>query len=272
MKFCYIDESGTGDEPFAVMVGVIVDAQRMRLTKNHWNELLQTLSNIVQREIPELHTRDFYAGNSPWRGIDGPQRSQIITEVFQWLADRRHHIVYSAVNKTEFHAKFSNEPFANDIGSLWRFMALHLTLAIQKNFQNARNNKGNTVLIFDNEVREAASFTQLLKSPPDWTDTYYNRGGNQMKLDQIIDVPYFVDSRDVGLIQVADMVSYFLRRYIEVQEQVIPPKYYDEEERLNNWLEVAFSRSISKTSIFLSRGRCDCADLFYRYAPQCILS
>jgi len=31
MKFCYLDESGIGDEPYAVMVGIIVDAQRMHV-------------------------------------------------------------------------------------------------------------------------------------------------------------------------------------------------------------------------------------------------
>lgn len=33
MKFCYVDESGTGDEPYAVMVGIVVDTQRMHVTK-----------------------------------------------------------------------------------------------------------------------------------------------------------------------------------------------------------------------------------------------
>lgn len=271
MKFCYIDESGVGDEPFAAMVGIIVDAQRMHLTKQHWNELLEALSNIIGRNVTELHTRDFYAGNSPWRDIDGPQRAQIITAIFQWLRDRRHHIVYTAVNKEKFSQEFSNEASANDVNSLWKFMALHITLAIQKRFQTFSRNKGNTVLIFDNEVREAPDFTQLLKTPPDWTDTFYNRGANQAQLDQIVDVPYFVDSRDVGLIQVADLISYFLRRYIEVREGVIPARYSDEEERLQGWMDIAFGLSIPKSNIYPSRGRCDCADLFYRYAPACIL-
>jgi len=43
MKFCYIDESGTGDEPYAVMIGVIVDSSRMHVTKKDWAELLSIL-------------------------------------------------------------------------------------------------------------------------------------------------------------------------------------------------------------------------------------
>ena len=65
MKFCYVDESGTGDEPYAVMVGVVVDALRMRPTKADWDGLLIHLGCIVGRAVEEIHTRDFYAGNGP---------------------------------------------------------------------------------------------------------------------------------------------------------------------------------------------------------------
>jgi len=52
------------------MAGIIVNAYRMAPTKADWNSLLQ-LSEIVGREISEIHTKDFYPGNSPWRGLDG---------------------------------------------------------------------------------------------------------------------------------------------------------------------------------------------------------
>jgi hypothetical protein len=71
MKFCYVDESGTGDEPFAVMVGVLVDAQRMHVTKGAWQDLLRLLSEICCKEVTEFHTRDFYKGNGVWRTISG---------------------------------------------------------------------------------------------------------------------------------------------------------------------------------------------------------
>jgi len=34
-KLCYVDESGTGGESIATMVGVVVGAQWMPLTKRH---------------------------------------------------------------------------------------------------------------------------------------------------------------------------------------------------------------------------------------------
>lgn len=46
-KSVYCDESRAGAEPVAVMVGLIVDAQRMHVTKNDWKNLLIDLSRVV---------------------------------------------------------------------------------------------------------------------------------------------------------------------------------------------------------------------------------
>ena len=206
MEFCYIDESGTGSEPIAVMVGVIADSYTMRVTKSHWSELLLKLSTIIKREIKEIHTKDFYAGNGPWRDITGEQRSDIINAIFNWLQERRLDVVYTAVQKDIFSDKKSENKI-NEIGSLWQFMALHIALSVQKKYQgtsmgNKRkvNPKGACVLIFDNEYRESKQYIDMLLSPPDWTDSYYDKKRKQEKMDKIIDVPHFVDSEQVGLI------------------------------------------------------------------------
>lgn len=271
MKFCYLDESGTGEEPIAVMAGVITDATRMRVTKHHWSSLLEALSEIIGRNIQEIHTRDFYSGNSPWRELDGNQRAAIISAIFDWLRDRKHHVVYTAVNKQIFQEEFHEEPIAGDIGTLWRFMALHITLSLQKYFQREKKNKGNTVLIFDNEEWEKVRFTDLVLNPPDWTDTYYNRDKNQERLDQIVDVPHFVDSKEVGLIQLADFICFFLRKHIELQLMIAEPAYKDEIEKVATWANQIFSQSIPKSYVYLSKGRCEASELFCKYAPECIL-
>ena len=67
MKACYCDESGTGEEPIAVMVGVVIDVQRMHVTKSDWKALLVAFSRIVKQRVLEFHDRDFYAGNGIWR-------------------------------------------------------------------------------------------------------------------------------------------------------------------------------------------------------------
>ena len=102
MEFVYIDESGTGSELYAVMVGIIVDAQRMRPTKNDWKDLLSTL---IGEKIEEIHTRDFYSGNGKWRNLEGEKRAKIINAIFNWLRERKHNIVFTAVDKKNLKKK-----------------------------------------------------------------------------------------------------------------------------------------------------------------------
>jgi len=277
MQFVYLDESGTGSEPISVMAGVVVDSYRMRPTKSDWNDLLKQLSKIVGREIYEIHTREFYSGNSPWRELRGEQRAKIITKIFTWLHERKHQIVYTAVHKERFLQDFNNDERLQELGSLWQFMAMHIALSLQKKYQGAPrgqnrkiNPKGTIVLIFDHEHREQEQFTSLLLSPPDWTDEYYDKKPNQEKMSQIIDVPHFVNSKQVGLIQLADFICFFLRRHIELQMGLIQPAYNDEVEKIGNWIKLILSRSIPRNNIFLKKGRCECAKLFYRYAPETI--
>lgn len=277
MQFAYFDESGTGDEPIAVMTGVITDSYRMRPTKSDWNNLLRQLSGIIGRNIDEIHTRDLYSGNSPWRDLNGQQRSAIIDAVFNWLHNRRHSIIYTAVHKETFFNNLQTDNRLQEIGTLWRFMALHIALIIQKRFQGSIrgrnrtiNPKGSTVLIFDHEHREQQRFTELLLSPPDWTDTYYDKTPNQEKMSQIIDVPHFVDSKQVGMIQLADFMCFFLRKHIELSLGLSNPEYSDEPEKVRNWTNKILERSVPKNNIYLSRGRCECSELFYNNAPGTI--
>jgi hypothetical protein len=189
MKFCYLDESGTGDEPFAVMAGVIVDAARMHKTKSQWQNLIDNLASIAGREIDEIHTREFYPGNSPWRDLDGPVRARILDEIFKWLADRKHRVVFSAVDVSDFRNNFEEEDFSDDIETLWRFLATHIVLCLQKRHQTKKSNKGRTLMVFDDEHMERTHYRSLIFDPPEWTDQYYGRGESQDRLNQIVDVP-----------------------------------------------------------------------------------
>lgn len=270
MKLCYCDESGTGDEPIAVMVGIVVDAKRMHVTKEHWASLLATLSRLVGHAIQEIHTRDFYSGNGVWRGLDGVKRALVITRVFEWLESRQHDVVYASVDKAAYQLSLRAGQIPAELTTMWRFMGMHLLLSIQKAHQRLERNKGHTVFVFDNEEREKMRFTDLVRNPPAWADSYYGKGKKQERLDQVVDVPYFGDSKEVPLLQVADFIAYFLRRHAEIAAGHSKPKYPDEAEKLNGWVSTLRARCIGGSMIYPATGRCDCSELFYSHAPEVI--
>lgn len=175
MKFCYVDESGMGSEPFAVMVGVLVDVHRMHVTKIDWQDLLKTLSGVCGKEVKEFHTRDFYRGNGIWRSIDGQMRPAIISAVLDWFKNRKHEVAFTSVIKEAFLADHKGDAKLKELKSIWCFMGLHLMLTVQKYFQSKPKNKGNTIFVFDSEVREETRFGELVNNPPLWTNDYYGK-------------------------------------------------------------------------------------------------
>lgn len=270
MKFCYCDESGTGDEPIAVMVGVIADAQRMHVTKQDWATLLAHLSTKTGRAISEFHTRDFYAGNGVWRGVDGPTRATTIGAIIEWLNARKHDIVYTAVQKDLYFASQKAGRLPPELNTLWRFMGMHLVLATQRAHQGLGKTRGHTVFVFDNEERERMRFTDMINRPPPWSDAYYSRRPINSPLDQIVDVPYFGDSCEVGLLQLADCLAFFLRRHAEVKAGLTPEKYTDEAKRLDGWVTGMMARSIGRQNIFPARKRGQAEEMFFSHAPACL--
>ena len=268
MKFCYVDESGMGSEPFAVMVGVIVDAQRMHVTKNDWQTLLDTLSKICDKEVKEFHTREFYKGNGIWRSIDGQMRSRIISAVLGWFKNRKHEVTFTSVIKGAFLADHKSDAKLKDLKSMWCFMGLHLMLTVQKHFQSKPKNKGNTVFVFDSEVREETRFGELVNNPPPWTNDYYGKKNKTPPLDQIIDVPYYGKSEDVRLIQVADLIAYLLRIYAELKENKRTASYPDEDKKLDSWIQKINSFSLPVGTRYPAKARNEATEIFYRYAPD----
>lgn len=266
MKFCYLDESGTGSEPYAIMASIIVDVQRMSVTKDDWSDLLLSLSELMGKKIKEFHTRDFYSGNDVWRNLNGKARADVMSSILNWLKSRKHKVSFCGIDKAKFFKDLNSNSKLKDMGSLWCTMALHQLLITQKEHQSG-GAKGKTVFIFDNEERERKNFTQLAYSPPEWTGSYYGKKPKKPHLHQLIDVPYFGDSEKIHMLQIADLVAYIVRRYAEITEGVIPPKYEEEKERMDGWMSLIQQLSLPSSSRYPKKNKCECSLLFYEYAP-----
>jgi len=270
MKFCYIDESGTGNEPVAIMVGILVDAYRMKPTKKEWQKKFNYLTDELNLNIEEIHAKDLFKNKKAWRIISGQQKTDFVNEIIEWFIERDHEVIYSCVLKDRYDDESRTDTRLTEIGSLWRFLATHIILAIQKSMQSKKKNKGNSVLIFDNKETDKNQFTDIIRCTPTWTYSYYKKKKRQDPIDQIIDVPHFVDSKHVGLIQLADLFAYILRRDIEIKEDLVAESFDGEANSMNNWANKIKSISISKNCIYPKRSICDAARLINSLAPDSI--
>ena len=235
MKFCYVDESGHAGE-LTVVVGVLVDSLRMHRTKVAWESLLSLLDEISDGRVIEIKGRELYRGNAYWREWDGGERSLLIENIIKWMVDRKHAVTFGAVSKSklnEVRASTSIEGFEKT--TAWSIAAMHMILGVQKRFQREKQNKGNTVFVFDN-VSEQKEILDLVNDPPKNTEAFYKPKKKAPPLDQVIDVPFFADSRHIGLIQVADLFAYILHLYAEITEGLADQKFDGELERLEKWI------------------------------------
>jgi len=272
MKFCYVDESGRGSAPVIVLAGVVVDAQRMHVTKDDWDELIRDLNEISGGKVAELKAGHLYRGNDYWREWDAGERTALIEDIIRWMKARHHAVTFGAVVKqklTEFRKNWEFDP-ALETASEWTVAALHLVLTIQKRYQREERNKGKTVFVFDH-AREADELLNILGSPPSWTDGFYERGKKQRSLDQVIDVPYFADSKRVGLLQVADLFAYLLRLYAELADDMTPEKFDGETKRLEQWIGDLAEVLLPDAARWPKNSKDPCVQFYRELAPPSLL-
>jgi hypothetical protein len=234
LKLCYVDETGTdGESPFLVMVGVVVDAQRLTRTQAEFGKLFGDVSSHPTKALTELKAADLYRGNGSWRGVDGATRTQIIGEVCSWVGQRKHKLVLAAIDRQRFKSSPLSETCSDD----WIASALHIALQVQKAHQSASGNKGKTMLVFDVNKHREDPLAELLYSPPAWSDDYYGRSPRGPQLDQVIDSAFFARSHHVGLVQIADVYGYLFRRYAELCDGARAQWHERELEQLTCWID-----------------------------------
>jgi len=281
MKFCYVDESGKGSEPVLVLAGIIADAHRMHVTKSDWLAILQRLSNDVQRPIEEFHTRHFYKGNGIWRSLNGQQRTAVLNRILEWMNERNHKVAFAAVDKGKVDPSSlsdKNNFVRNDKPSFWKLAAIHLLLSIQKYHQSNERKKGHTVMVFDNG-NDPEEIAEIVLSPPTWTDSFYDYQREIRKrrasipnpdlpLNMIVDVPYFADSRHVGMLQIADLFSYLLRHHAELQAGYTNPDYPDEKDKVSSWVSRLATLLVPDNFRWKVSGGCECNKFFRSIAPE----
>ncbi len=100
---------------------------------------------------------------------------------------------------------------------------LQIIAAGQNNLQNYG------LIVHDNNETVARKHTNMMKE-------FHRNGTLFTEIKHIIETPLFVDSQLTSMVQIADLCSYALRRYVE-----------NEEEKLFNWIYARADRFQTKT-------------------------
>lgn len=232
MKFAYIDESGdVGEGDVFVMAGLLIDAYRLR---KHTAEFDQALSTFLAKHPSapkELKTKAFINGKGGWNVVTPDERKQFLADMCD-LAIEVSKIYGFGMSFQAFNAARANGAYAIP-GSkdYWPLNGMFISGLIQKKMQIQSNNKGLTVIIFDDNKVHMPKLSDGLYYANPWFDGLYQQNKTVKaktvwqtpkqaeRFNQVINTAFAIKSEHSSLVQVADAVSYVYRRWLELTTQ-----------------------------------------------------
>lgn len=270
MYVCYVDESGTPEVPGTtshfVLAGVSVPI-------NHWREADSQISAILARYDlfgKEFHTAWLlrkYQEQAQIKNFDALDTASRRREVERKrnahllaLQGRGQHKAFRQAKKTYNHTKdYIHLTFAQrrelvseiaDCVGKWQFATLFAECIDKLWFDPARTGRsvseqafeqvvsrfeqfltrnGSDVyglLVHDNNETIAKKHTELMRH-------FHVQGTLWTAISHIIETPLFVDSALTGMVQVADLWAYSLRRYAEKQEKDLLRRLFPRADAVN---------------------------------------
>lgn len=243
MYFCYVDESGhcgtkfDPNQPVEVLVGVISDATKIHKTNREHSGFLNSLLREHGIDVSELKSAQIFRGRKEWSSVDPEVRKRVFKDLLKWVNERSCKLIVCPIHSEKFFVyKDGGHEFASKFLYPYEAGALNIILSLQRLKYGSQNNKGKTVMIFDEEGEHDKRLIRLLSDDLSYTDgfTQIEIPRSKKKQDelerfcQIIDVPFFSKSEHSQLIQIADLVAFVVSRYIQLKSFGIRPAFEDE--------------------------------------------
>ena len=231
MKFVYVDESGGPDQSDVfVMIGLLVDAYRLRKKTADFDDLLNDLLQRHPGHPDELKTKRFINGSGGWSVVPPDERKQFLRDICTLAADGGK-LFGIGMSFNNFDAAIAADHNHLTGNSYWLAAGLFVTALVQKKMQTVPGNKGLTVLVMDDNKQEMPNLSDALYKADSWLDGLYQvqrRVRRRMvwkcriaadRLDQIINTAFAIKSEHSSLVQVSDALSFIYRRHLELKAE-----------------------------------------------------
>jgi hypothetical protein len=154
---------------------------------------------VARKALSELKGSDLHKAKAAWRGVEPDERKGVITQLCEWLVERKHSLTLAAVDREGWPTL---APV--DLADPWLACALHTALQVQRAHQGLERPKGLTFIVVDEHKAKVDGAAELLYDPPRWSDSYYDRKRRDPALACVLDSAFYAKSHHVGLVQVAD--------------------------------------------------------------------
>lgn len=203
MHLLYLDESGHSHDPstdFFVLAGFSIFER-----STHWLEAAITpiaeRFNPLNPEAIEFHGAPMRGGNDYWKGFTPAARVQAVVDILALLSNPQLKLrVFASVIEK------STMPKADVLAKSFENVAMHFDQYLA-NMYHTRRDAQRGLVIFDKTAYEEK--LQALST------VFKHRGHSLGRLRNFAEAPLFLDSKASRLIQMADLIAYWIFRYFQ---------------------------------------------------------
>jgi len=234
MQLIYIDDSGnTGkklddeQQPLFLLGGFIISEEIWKNVDKEINDLKikYDIENI------EIHSIEIMNGKkgTPYKDWEYSKKIKFFEEVLSIVNTYNLKVIYFSVKKENFKKYFQakyGKDFEQSFNISPYLLAFSYILQISDSYLIEKNNNGMIILDEQDEWKKPANKTfNILTTLADEPE---------VQIEKLLDRSFFVDSSESNMIQLADMLSYTTKRYLETDIKNMNETKKSEREKLYN--------------------------------------
>lgn len=222
MHFYYIDETGCNgrdlrqaEQPIFVSGGIILRDEGWNKTHVDYQTII---SNYFAGQIPvnfEFHTQDLFSPNGTGHFLNHTRdrRNQLINDLLDLIAVRKHHYYYFAIDKRSldnYDTIQVRDRTYFDLKTPYLIAYDYLITSYEKYTKEKLGRSARALVIID----EKDSLIDEIESV-----THYRRfsGPLNKRVKWIAEFSYPVDSEKNTMIQLSDLLLFLTRKYLEIE-------------------------------------------------------
>jgi Protein of unknown function (DUF3800) len=212
MHVLYVDEAGDGGTSHGSSKHLVLAGAAMH--EAQWHTLKRTMDDLQQHHFPtagstlELHASLLRAGRGVFRGLPKRQRLAAMEDIYRKIGTVQRGLTLFAavVDKQAFTTLYKNrvDPYSGAFESLCTMFNLFL-----KNRQRYLGRAERGIVVIDESSPSLSNQLRNLLARFQATGTSWSSLGN------VIETPFFFDSKTSRMMQVADFTSYAVFRWYE---------------------------------------------------------
>ena len=195
------------------------DRRRTEVVKARKAHLLELQKQNRQRTYQQ--TKKNYSKTNAYIHLTLEERSQFVNAVADCVSKWGFARLFAeCVDKIHFDPEIARlsldeQAFEQIISRFERYL---------QNTDGANGSSNYGLIVHDNNDTVARKHTQMMR-------TFHQKGTLWINIHKIIETPLFVDSKLTSMVQIADLCSYSLRRYLENDESNLFSKIYARADR-----------------------------------------